>query len=114
MKSVARRAKKTRTGILEFPSHDAVPLVQLEREVTVALDPLGVVRVHCRLGRRADGDGLLELGRACAGDPGHLGGEALDVVLFALEHLRGNEHGEVGILDTERLDFAVKPFLKML
>ena len=33
----------TRTRILEFPPDDAVPLIQLERKITMALDPLGIV-----------------------------------------------------------------------
>ena len=30
-------------GVFEFPTDDAVPLVELEREVAVAADPFGVV-----------------------------------------------------------------------
>jgi hypothetical protein len=31
------------TRILKFPTDNAVPLVELERKVAIALDPLGVV-----------------------------------------------------------------------
>ena len=99
-----------RLRVLELPAHDRVPLVKLKREVTVALNPLGVVGVHRSLGCRADGDGLLEFGLACAGNPGDFRRKALDVVLLALENLLGDKHGEVGVLDTEFLDLAVEPF----
>ena len=32
--------------VFELPSHDVAPLVQPERQVSVAADPLGVQRVH--------------------------------------------------------------------
>lgn len=32
-----------RTGVLELPSNDRVPLVQSERKISMTLDPLGVV-----------------------------------------------------------------------
>ena len=104
---------------------------------------LGVVRVHDGLGRRADGDGHLEVRLAAAGaqkegegsarrssraaqkgaerettkrekdarlgDPGNLGREALDVVLFPLEDGLGHKHGEVGVVDAESLDVTVEP-----
>ena len=47
--------------------------------------------------------------RSC--DPCDFGGEALDVVLLTLEYLRGDEHGEVGVLDAKFLDPRVEPFL---
>lgn len=39
---IARQARKAkgRTRVLELPAHDRVPLVELEREVTVRADPL--------------------------------------------------------------------------
>jgi hypothetical protein len=53
---------KERLGVLELPSNDGVPLVELEGQVSVATDPLGVVRVHDSLGRGTDGNLLLERG----------------------------------------------------
>lgn len=32
-----------RTRILEFPSYHTIPLVELQRKVSVALNPLGIV-----------------------------------------------------------------------
>lgn len=34
------------TGVFEFPSDDAVPLVQFQRQVPVAFDPFGVVYAY--------------------------------------------------------------------
>jgi hypothetical protein len=44
-----------------------------------------------------------------SGDPSNLGSEALDVVLLLLKTRVGDEHGEVGVLDTKLLDLLVKP-----
>ena len=46
--------------------------------------------------------------RSC--DPGDLGREALDVVLFTLQDLGRDKHGEVRVLDAHFLDLAVEPF----
>ncbi|KAI3476391.1 hypothetical protein L1887_62043 [Cichorium endivia] len=97
--------------VLELPAHDAVPLVELERQVAVALDPLCVVGVHDGLGGGTDGDGTLEVAVAGLCDPSDLGGEALDVVLLALEHVCGDEHGEVAVLDADLLDLCVEEVL---
>ncbi|KAJ8073830.1 hypothetical protein PM082_012108 [Marasmius tenuissimus] len=50
-----------RLGVLEFPTDDAVPLVEFQREITMTLDPFGVVGVHGRFRSRTDGDGFLEV-----------------------------------------------------
>lgn len=57
------RADK-RHRISELPSNDIVPLIPLEREVTMGLDLVGIILVHGRLRRRAHSDRLLELGGA--------------------------------------------------
>jgi hypothetical protein len=57
---------KERLRVLELPSNDGVPLVELEGQVSVTTDPLGVVRVHDGLGRGTDGNLLLERGGATA------------------------------------------------
>jgi hypothetical protein len=75
----------------------------------VRADPLGVVRVHDGLGSRTDGNGDLEVALTGASNPGNFGGETLDVVLFPVENGLGDEHGEVGVVDTKSLDVAVEP-----
>ena len=99
--------------VFELPAHDRVPLVQSQGQVTVALDPLCVVRVHDGLRSRADGHGLLELRAAGAGDPGNLGSKALDVVLLLLEHAGAHEHREVGVLHANLLDLGVEKLLDL-
>lgn len=53
-----------RLGVLELPPNNRVPLVQLQRQVTMASDPFGVVRVHNSFRRGTDGNLSLERGRA--------------------------------------------------
>ena len=67
--------------------------------------------VHNGLGCRTNSNGFLEVGAARFCDPRDFGGETLDVVLLTLEHLGGDEHGEVRVLDAELLDVRVEPAL---
>ncbi len=65
--------------VLELPPHDRVPLVEPQGQVPVALDPLGIVRVHDRLAGGPDGDGSLQLALPRPRHPRHLreGGRCL-------------------------------------
>mmetsp|Transcript_16181 Transcript_16181/g.33201 ORF Transcript_16181/g.33201 Transcript_16181/m.33201 type:complete len:762 (+) Transcript_16181:84-2369(+) len=101
-------------GVLELPADDVGPLVELEGEVAVGFDPVAEGGVHDGLGGGADGDGLGEGAVAGLGDPGDLGGEALDVVLLFLEAVLGDEEGEVGVLHVQLLDLDVEPVLNVL
>lgn len=101
-------------GVLELPSHNRVPLVELERQVSVRSHPLGVVGVHDGLGGGSNGDGLLEVGVTGLGDPRDLRGKTLDVVLLLLQNSGRHKHGEVGVLDAQLLDLDVEPLLDLL
>lgn len=46
--------------------------------------------------------------RSC--DPGDFGREPFYMVLLSLKDLLGDKHGEIGILDTNFLNFDVEPF----
>ena len=56
--------------VLEFPSDDVSPLVELEWEVSVALDPVSVSWIHDGLTSWSDGDGFSEVRFSGLGDPG--------------------------------------------
>ncbi len=45
------------------------------------------------------------------GYPSYLWREAFDVVLLFLQHVSGNEHWEITVLDAHSLDFGVEPSL---
>lgn len=90
---------------------DIVPLIELERQVSVGLDPLGIGRVHNRLRRGADGNRFGQVAITRLGDPGHLGSKVGDVCLLLLQCLVRHEHGEVTVLDTQLLNLAVKEIL---
>ncbi len=59
-------------GVLELPADDGVPLVQPQRQVPVAADPLGVEGVHRRLAGGPDGQMLLQLVIPATSHPRHL------------------------------------------
>lgn len=59
-----------RLGVLELPTDDGVPLVELEGQVTVTSDPLGVVGVHDSLRRGTDSDLLLQRGGTTVAERG--------------------------------------------
>ncbi|KAI3481826.1 hypothetical protein L1887_55534 [Cichorium endivia] len=105
---------KERNGVLELPSHNVVPLVELQRQVTVTPDLLRVVAVHGGLTGRTHRKLLLQLVPATLGNPGDLSRETLDVVLLALQVCLGDEKREVGVLDTHSLDLGVEKIADFL
>jgi hypothetical protein len=100
-----------RHRVLELPPHHVVPLVELQRKVSMRLDLAGKVRVHGRLAGRANGNGPLEIRFPALGHPRDLGGEALNVILLSLQVVGADEDGEVGVADFERLDLGIEPRL---
>ena len=91
----------------QLPAHDVAPHVQQQRQVAVALGPLGHELADDRLGRGPHDDGLLELLATAVGDHGQLGAEPLDVVGLAGQVALGDEEGEVGVLGAAGLDAVV-------
>ena len=91
----------------QLPAHDVGPLVDEKREVAVALDPLGEVRVDDGLARGPDHHRFLELLAATMGDDGQFGTESFDVLGLAPQVALGDEQREVGVGHPGRLDPAV-------
>ena len=91
----------------QLPAHDVGPLVQQQRQVAVALDPLGHELADDGLAGGPDDDRLLELLAPGEGDHRQLGAEALDVLGLPLEVGLGDEEREVGVLGAARLDAGV-------
>ncbi len=100
--------------VLEFPSHDVGPLIQLQGQVTVASDPLLEGWVHDRLTGWTNSDWFSKVTTSALSDPSNLGGETLDVILLQLQCTLSDEEWEVGILHTELLDLTVEPVLDLL
>ncbi len=86
----------------QLPAHDVRPLVEEQRKVAVALDPLGHELADDGLARRSHDDRLVELLAAGDGDHRQLGAEALDVLGLPLEVRLGDEQREVGVLGARR------------
>lgn len=51
-----------RSGVLELPANHIAPLVDLQRQVSMAANPFGEEGVHDRFTGGADGDGLGQIG----------------------------------------------------
>ncbi len=92
----------------QLPAHDVGPLVDQERQVAVALHPLGEEAVDHRLAGGADDQRLFELLAAAVRDDGQLGGEAFHVLGFELQEGLGDEEREVGVLGPGLLDAPVE------
>ena len=92
--------------------HDVVPLVELDGQVSVGLDPLGVGRVHDGLAGGTNCDGLRQFRFAGPGHPGHLRSEVGDVVLLFLQRRLRHEDGEVAVLHAKLFDLAIEKCLK--
>ena len=82
----------------QLPAHDVGPLVEQQRQVAVALHPLGHELADDGLARRPHDDRLVELLAARDGDDRELGAEPLDVLRLALEVRLRDEQREVGVL----------------
>ena len=93
-----------RRRVLEFPTDDVTPLVQSQRQVSVRVNPIRVVRVHDRLGRRSNRDRDFEIGGSASRDPRDLRREVFDVILLSLESALGDKHREIAVFDAELLD----------
>src|SRR5256886_6751313 len=114
----------------KLPAHDVAPLVQEQRQIAVALNPLGEHRVDDRLGRGPYDEQLLEHRRGVghhrlsASLPGRLEtrvrhqrdflGEPLDVLGFLGEEAHRDEQREVGVLMARRLEQVVERALHQL
>ncbi len=120
------RGPKKQPGA-HFPADHVAPLVNEQRQIAIALDPVlvGVPddRFRCgpddqlflQLGLRIDlhtfsGNGL----EAVVGDDGAFLGEALGHLLFLGQEGLGNEQGKVGIDVPARLEHAVQGALHFL
>ena len=51
-----------RSGILELPTHNIAPLVDLQRKISVTANPFREERIHDRFTSRADSDRLGQIG----------------------------------------------------
>jgi len=100
---------KERLGAFELPPNDAVPLVQLQWQIPMALNPFGIIRIHSSFGCWANGNRFFELRLTGSCNPGDLGRESVDVILLPLKNLLGNKHGEVSVLNPVCLDFVIEP-----
>lgn len=100
-----------RSGVLEFPTNDVGPLVELQGQVTMRLDPLSVCRVHNRLGSGTHCNGFGEISTAALSNPSDFRRETFNVILLLVQRFLGDEHGEVSILHIVLLDDIVEEFL---
>src|ERR1039457_65343 len=97
-----------------LPADDVAPLVDLHREITPRVDPVGVHGADDGLAGRTHRQPLLELLAAAAGHPGDLGVEPLDVVRLLLEVRLRDEQREVHVLVAGTLDHVVERALDVL
>ncbi len=114
----------------QLPAHDVAPLVHQNRQIAIALNPLGEHRIDDRLGRRPHHQRLLQGRRRIdhhgaraglsrrletrVGHEGHLLGEALHVLRFLGQEALRNEQREVGVAVARRLEHVVQGALHQL
>lgn len=93
----------------EFPADDVVPLIKLERQITVRLDLAGEVGVHGGLRGGAHSNRLLQVRLASLGHPCNFSSKSFNMLFLPFQVVCADENGEVCIADFERLDLSVKP-----
>ena len=98
------------TGLL-LPADDRTPLVVYLGQVAVGLD-VGPEEIRENgLGSGTDAEALLQGLAAACGDPGHLGGEAVDQIAFLGHQVLGDQKGHVDILNACLLEAGVQKVL---
>mmetsp|Transcript_4352 Transcript_4352/g.12346 ORF Transcript_4352/g.12346 Transcript_4352/m.12346 type:complete len:360 (-) Transcript_4352:220-1299(-) len=107
-------APNERRRVAELPSNHVRPLIQSQRKVAVRADPVGIVRVHDRLGRRTNRNRPIQLRLPVLRHPRHLRRESLHMILLRHQRILRDEQGKVRILHAHRLDLPVKPLLDLV
>ena len=98
----------------QLPSHHVGPVVHLQRQIAVAVDPLGEVAVDDRLAGRADDRRLRQLPAARVRDDRELRAEPLDVLGLPPQVALGDQQREIGVHHAGRLDPVVELALQVL
>src|SRR5215471_6396390 len=84
-------------GCALLPTHNVVPLVYQDGQVTVALHPLGISVANNCLAGRTDSIWLFQFLAATARHPRHFRRESFNMFGFSLQEAAGDEQREVGI-----------------
>ena len=100
--------------VFELPPDNITPLVEQQGQVSVRSDPLCKGWVHDSLTGWSDGNWLVQVTLTTLSHPGNLCAKTLNVILFFVECLFSDKHGEVAVLDTDLLKFGVHELLNVL
>ena len=71
-----------RCGVFKLPSDDVGPLVKFQGEITMALDPIGIGRIHDGLAGWSDCNGFGKITLARLSDPSYFRSESFNMVLL--------------------------------
>lgn len=99
--------------VLELPTNDVRPLVELEGKISVGSDPLSKGWVHDGLASGANGDGFLHFALARSRHPSDFRSKVFDVLLLGGQSLLGHQEREVRVLHSELLDASVEVLLNL-
>ena len=97
-----------------LPADDGAPLVIQHGQLAPGVEHLGKMIAEHGLGGGAEGQTLLQLLAAAVGDPGHLGGEALDQLALLLQQALGDQHRHCHVLMPGLLELRVHQALDVL
>ena len=98
----------------QLPAHDVAPLVDQQRQVAMAVDPLAEEVADDGLRGRTDDVGLLQLLPPGVRHDRELGREALHVLRLLLDEAHGDEQREGGVLVSGGLEALVEVALDRL
>ena len=94
--------------------HNVVPLVQLQGQITVRLNPFGISRVHNSFGSWSNGNWFSQIGVTRFGHPCDFWSKVSNVILFSLKSSLRHKDGKVAIAHAEFFDFTIKEGLNGL
>ncbi len=97
-----------------FPADDGAPLVIEHGQLPVGMEHIVPMIAEHGLGGGTEGQPLLQLLAAAHGDPGHLGGKAVDQLALLLQKALRDEHGHGHVFMAGLFELGVHNALDIL
>ncbi len=108
IKSKSKTSSVTLYSSCCIPYHNVAPLVDLDGQVSVGLDPFSKRGVHHSLARGTNSNGLGQLRLTTPSHPRNLWGKVRNMLLLFLQSSSRHEYREVAVLHTQRLDSIIE------
>mmetsp|Transcript_16690 Transcript_16690/g.27253 ORF Transcript_16690/g.27253 Transcript_16690/m.27253 type:complete len:413 (+) Transcript_16690:299-1537(+) len=100
-----------RGGVLKLPPNHITPLIQLEGQIPMTSNPIGKRWVHDSFTSWPHGNWCRQIPLPTLGNPCHLGGEPLHMILLLFQSIFTNKHWKIGIFYIQFTNLDIEPIL---